>query len=139
MKTDLKNIITNIIIVILSIILVFFSVSLISQLVNYKSAYQASENTLYMQIRDGDYFSMLDEVKQNRILGVHENAEYKECYAVADYFEAASLYKAYMENGQEKMAAKYKEKMTESQKKMGDLTYTAEDINSKLGIDDKTQ
>jgi len=64
-----------------------------------------------------------------------ENVALEQCYAVADYFEAASLYKVAVENGNVVEKTKYKSIMDEKKKYMNDILYVSETIHEKLGIE----
>ena len=60
---------------------------------------------------------------------VKADAQMLECYAVADYYEAASLYYAYENIGNAAKAAIAKADMEEAEGRMGDLSYCAEEID----------
>ena len=128
-----RNNICNFIIIILSIILFILVIVLFKKVFN-RSYYTTDANSFYYDINDGRYAQMVISTEENRAMGVRETKELKSCYAVADYFEAASYYKAYDENSNKKVADKYLETMKACRKKMDDLEYAADDIDEKLGI-----
>ena len=134
MVTDRRSFFTTIIIIILAIVLTISTFRLAEELFGYRSSYKTESRSMYYAIQNNQYFQLPDEVRNNRILGVKENAEYKECYAVNDYFEAAGKYKAYLENGDLETADSYKKKMDDCISRMGDLSYAASEINKDLGI-----
>ncbi len=135
---DVRNVITNIVIVILGILLTVFTITFLSELLSYKPAYETKAKNMYSEIKYGSYYNLPEEVRQNRILNIRETAELKECYAVADYLVGASLYRAYSENNEIELAEKYETIMNDSQKDLGDLSYIAEEINQKLGIKEES-
>ena len=59
----------------------------------------------------------------------------KECYGVARYFEAASMYKAFLQTGDTERAAREKEKMDAAYEEMGDWNIAADSIRERLGLD----
>ena len=98
------------------------------------------EELMSAQVEENNqYESMKKRIKymyENKINNVKENAELTQCYAVAEYFEAASLYKAYASNGNTDKAQKYLDVMAKAYSEMGDVSYLAEDIDARLGITD---
>ena len=51
------------------------------------------------------------------------------------YFEAASMYKAFLQTGDTERAAKEKEKMDAAYEEMGDWNIAADSIREKLGLE----
>lgn len=86
------------------------------------------ENSLLWQLESGDYPSMVEMMYLNEACGVKATETMKECYAVAEYFEAASYQRAYERDGQEEKAACYEKKMEDCRARMGTLAFTADDI-----------
>ncbi len=64
----------------------------------------------------------------------HETESTKQFYAVADYVEAAFMYKAYKEVGNTAKTEEYAAKIGEAQKGLGSLDFIKEDVNEILGI-----
>ena len=128
-----RNNICNFIIIILSIIFFTLVVVLCKEVFN-RRYYTTDANSFYYDINDGRYTDMVISTEENRAIGVKETKELKSCYAVADYFEAASYYKAYDENSKKEVADNYLETMKDCIKNMDDLEYAADDIDGKLGI-----
>ncbi len=130
----MRNNICNIIIVVLSVIFFLLIVGFCRELFN-RNDYFHKPNSFYYQIKSGRYADMVVATKENRSRRVMETAELKVCYAVADYYEAATYYKAYIENAQKADAEKYLGKMKDCRNRMDDLAYAADDIDDKLKID----
>lgn len=128
-----RNNICNFIIIILSIIFFTLVIVLCKEVFN-RSHYTTDANSFYYDINDGRYAEMVISAEENRAMGVRETKELKPCYAVADYFEAASYYKVYIENDKKEVADKYLKTMTACRKDMDDFEYAADDIDEKLGI-----
>ena len=128
-----RNSICNIIIIILSVILFILVIVLCKEVFN-RSYYTKDANSFYYDINDGRYTDMVISTEENRAIGVKETKELKSCYAVADYFEAASYYKVYIENDKKEVADKYLKTMTACRKDMDDFEYAADDIDEKMGI-----
>lgn len=94
--------------------------------------YGNSENSFLWQLESGNYSAMLEMMYSNEAQGVKATETMKECYAVAEYFEAASYQLAYEKNDQEDKAVFYKEKMEDCKARMGTLAFAAEDIDQIL-------
>lgn len=128
-----RNSICNIIIIILSVLFFTLVIMLCKEVFN-RSYYTTDANSFYYDINDGRYAEMVISTEENRAIGVRETNELKSCYAVADYFEAASYYKAYAENDKKEVADTYLETMKACRKDMDNFEYAADDIDEKLGI-----
>ena len=79
---------------------------------------------------------MIEAVYHNQNEGVRETEGLKQCYVVAEYFEAASFYKVALYVNDKEDMIKYKGIMEECLLEMDDISYIAEDINQKLGLDE---
>lgn len=58
----------------------------------------------------------------------------KEYYAAAQYFEAASYYKAFSETGDAARAEKYLQKMNETVGEMGEISFVKDNVDTVLEI-----
>lgn len=132
-KMTAKDLITNIILVILSITLIIFGGMLIDEIADYSRSYNVSVDTYIYRIKEGDYGRVVEATYQNRVNGVKETEDMAECYAVSDYFESAFLYRVYQTRDLEK-AKQYEEKMADALSRMGELTYVADDIRERLEL-----
>ena len=56
--------------------------------------YHYDEDTFLYSIQDGQYSELPEKKIRNEMEHVKADAQMLECYAVADYYEAASLYYA---------------------------------------------
>ena len=126
--------------IVIGILSVVFVVSLLvcvaafwSEL-SYARGYVTEPDSFYYSLQDSDYSRVLDGMYRNKAAGVEETAEYREIYAVALYFEAASYYKAYGEAGDIVSAEREKAVMEAQIPLMGELSYAVEDIHRQLGI-----
>lgn len=129
-----KNLVANIILAVLSITLVMGFIGLVSEMSNINNYYEKDANNFWWAYESGRYADSIRDKYENKYNGVKETAELTQCYAVSDYFEAASLYKAAVFTGKEDKAKEYLEKMAKAYALMGDVEYLAEDIDTKLGI-----
>ena len=57
--------------------------------------YHYDEDTFLYSIQDGQYSELPEKKIRNEMEHVKADAQMLECYAVADYYEAAALYYAY--------------------------------------------
>lgn len=130
----MKDIITNIVLVILAVFFVIMGAVFLTEMHDNDRVYIRKTDSFLYDVQYGRYCSMVEAVYQNRVNGAKETAEMKEMYGIADYFEAASLYHAYEQSGEQDKAATFKEKMEKAQNMMGDFSYVKEDIDQKLLI-----
>lgn len=131
-----KDFIANIVLVFLSITLVVVVMALFSELSYINNSYERSASSFWWDYDSGIYVDSVRSRYENLVRGVEETPELTQCYAVAEYFEAASIYKAAAFTGNTDKAQKYLEVMAEAYSKMGDVSYLADDIDTKLGIEE---
>ena len=129
-----KELITNIILVVLSISLVIALFTLGAELNDIDRYYEKDANSFWWAYESGRYVDSIKDGYENKYNRVIETSELSQCYAVSEYFEAASLYKAAVVTGKTDKVQEYLTVMEESLDKMGDVDYLAEEINVKLGI-----
>lgn len=124
----------NIVIVILCIVLFLGGIQMISAL---RDAFARPSRAKYMEnlIRYENYANLLNSYHEDVVYGGLVTEAKKECYGVAKYFEAASMYRAYLETGDTERAAREKEKMDAAYEEMGDWNITADSIREKLGVE----
>ena len=135
-QSSVKELVTSIILVVLSISLVIAIITLGAELSDINRTYEKDSNSFWWEYDSGRYADSIKSRYENIYRGVKETTELTQCYAVSEYFEAASLYKAAVHVGKEDKAAEYLEAMAEAYTKMGDVSYLAEDIDTRLGITD---
>lgn len=131
-----KDLVANIILAILSVTLVIAFITLVSEMSDINRYYEKDANNFWWAYESGRYADSIRDKYENQYNGVKETAELTQCYAVSEYFEAASLYKAAVFTGKEDKAKEYLETMAKAYALMGDVEYLAEDIDTKLGIAD---
>lgn len=135
---DKKSSLLNIIIIVLTVILFFLLVAFIVQTSPRTNTFytESSAEDLIRRMNYSGYQRLLESVYENRALGVTE-AEKPELtvpYAIADYYEAAFLYKGYLK-ADNPGAEAYLQTMNEAKSKMGEYAYIADDIDEELGLD----
>lgn len=131
----IKEWIANGALIVLSIVMVI-SILVLFEEVNYMQyRYEREAEDFWYSMEYGSYPELVKMRWNNEALGVRETADLTQCYAAADYFEAASLYKSALYLGNIEGAQKYLEDMKEAYVLLGDISYITEDINETLGIE----
>ncbi|MCQ2549391.1 MAG: hypothetical protein MJ134_05040 [Lachnospiraceae bacterium] len=134
-KKDIKNKIAYVFIGILCFFLVCFIGIFITNMVEERSYYVSDEEDLFWNLRYDNYVSLLEDVKANEARHVKKTGGMEKCYAIAYYYEAASMYKAYMEVGETQKAAKKKQIMEAQIPLMGEYSTLIQDIHKRLNLD----
>lgn len=134
-KHGIKEWIANGILIVLSIGLVINICIAISVIGDMNYSYAKKEDNFWYNIEEGRYAGLIINTWINRFSDVEETEGFKQCYAVAEYFEAASLYKVAVYTGNAEKKEKYAKIMEEKLDYFYDIMYIAEDINEKLGIE----
>ncbi len=134
-NTRVKELIANIALIALSVILGLSLIGLLAEFRWVAFDYSHDESDLWYYIDKEYYAQVVDYKWENEALGVERTEELEQCYAVADYFEAASYYKAAVYNNDVEKMDEYVDKMQEAYLKLDDVAYLAENINAKLGIE----
>ena len=75
---------------------------------------------------------MVEMYYSNGSIGARADEELQQYYAIARYYEAACWYRAYAGR---KEAARYLADMTAAERDMGELSFVAEDIRTRLGLE----
>ncbi len=96
--------------------------------------YSYDADAFYYRLQEEDFGTMVDMYHSNKEAGVKENQELKQYYGIAEYFEAASYYRAFQEDENEEQMKKYVEKMELAKEQMGELDFVSEMICEKLEI-----
>lgn len=133
---NIKNLIANIVIGILCLVLLVTSFIFVKELSYYGDSYTIEEDSFLYTLQDQDYIQLVEYWKRNEAAGVKVTEDLGECYAVAEYYEAASLYKAHMQVENKEQAALQKEKMEDAASRMGELSYAVETINAILELEE---
>lgn len=109
---------------------VIFAVSTIKEDWNYSH----DVDSFYYRLQDEDFGTMVEMYYRNKEAGVKGNRELQQYYGIAEYFEAASYYKAYKETGREEQLKKYADKMEHALTHMGELSFVSDSICQSLGF-----
>lgn len=127
-----KNLIVNIVLGIMAVVCVICAVKFLNEVSWTFQQTIAEPDILWVYIDHGNYDTLSDAVDRNRAYGVEETKEYTECYAIADYYQAALMYKVKTSLGKTQEAEKYKEQMDKCVEKLGDFMFVVEDIDEIL-------
>ena len=127
--------IMNIIIIVLSLILFVMIFLLIAEFNSAFNRERSTESFGYF-VSSEEYHQLGGIYHNNLAHGYKPDAETAEYYGVAQYFEAAFIYNAYMETGNEEMAQVYKEKMQAAKTEMGGWDIAIPSIHKQLGIEE---
>ena len=131
-----KNILLNIVIVILTIVLFILLGTLAVQTVPHDGRLYSSETaeTLTRYVDRQSYNYLVQARHCNEMLGIFskDGNAYTVPYAASDYYEAALNYKGCSQAGDTDGAAKYKERMDKAKDRLGQYTYIADDIDEFL-------
>lgn len=134
-KRGIRELIANGILIALSMALVVNIIIALNVIGDMNYSYARDEENFWYSINDGNYAPLIADVWTNRFSDIKETDGLEQCYAVAEYFEAASLYKAADYTGNAEKKEKYAKIMEEKLAYFDDIMYIAEDINMKLGIE----
>lgn len=132
-----KSIIVRILDIGIIILSIFFVISLLYAVhsvweENKYSSYVYEADTFQYRLEDEDYQSMVEMYYSNQATGKANSKKYAEYYAVARYYEAAAMYKAYSEDGDSERAGKAYAAMEEAAAELGDFSFQADRIKSIL-------
>lgn len=72
-------------------------------------------------IQQQEYEKCLNYYYANEALGVKPDEDLQECYAVAQYYEAAYQYRVYVEQGKNTQADEARKRMEDAASRMGEL------------------
>jgi len=134
-NSKIKEWIANGVMIALSIWLVIMGSVLLSEMKDMNYSYSHSASDFWYAIEDGRYSSIVEKRWKNEYSKEQPEGEMGQCYAIADYFEAASLYKVAEAKKDTVNSEKYMNIMLEKYKAFGDVSYVAEDIKQKLNIE----
>ena len=124
----------NLVIVALCLVLAGGTLYMFQQL---RDAFSRPMQTRWMEnnISSEKYAYLTANYHEDEMYGGLLSESKKECYGVAKYFEAASMYKAYLETGDAERAAREKEKMDAAYEEMGGWNIAADSIREQLGLE----
>lgn len=124
----------NIVIIVLCLVL-FGGIIIMFQQLNDAFSRPMKTDWLESNVRNENYAYLVANYHEDEVYGGILSETKKECYGVAKYFEAVSMYKAYLQVGDTERAAREKEKMDAAYEEMGDWNIAAESIREKLGLE----
>lgn len=116
--------------IVLTVLIVWQMAKLGFQLVDDGYHYHYDEEDFLYAIQDGRYSELPEKKRRNEMEHVKTDAQLQECYAVADYYEAAFQYYMYLQNGDTEKCQKATADMKTAKSGMGELEYCAEEIDS---------
>lgn len=134
-KQSVVLVVMNVVIVLLCIGIFLCGFRLIRE-IQYSNDEKYDAEAMENCIRYDNYDSLSQYYHMNQVQNVKADADMKECYGVAKYYEAAVMYKAYQAVGDENRAVSEKEAMDAAYQEMGEWQITADTINKQLGIED---
>lgn len=97
----------RVITVVLAVLIVWQLLNLALQIHSDVYHYSYDEDTFLYTIQDGRYSELPEKKRRNEMEHVKADAQLQECYAVADYYEAASIYYMYLQNGDAESTGRY--------------------------------
>ena len=124
----------NLVIIALCLVLFWGTIHMFRQL-NDAFSRPAKTNWMENKVQNENYAYLLVNYHEDMVYGGLLSGTKKECYGVARYFEAASMYKAFLQTGDTERAARGKEKMDAAYEEMGDWNIEADSIRKKLGVE----
>lgn len=133
-KSKVKNFVLNIVLGILAFVFVILLIVFMNEMLHIGYRYVHDSNDLWYRIERGDYENLIDSVESNRGYLEKVTPKMQECYDVADYFKAASLYKVKEGIGDLDATMEYKAVMDEIRVKYESIDFIFEDMDSKLKL-----
>ena len=123
----------NVVIVILCILLLIVGYVAVESTIDVFSP-TYGENSFRYSVEDNNFAPLVSKYYRNVAEGA-DSAKMQEYYGVAEYFEAASYYKAFLEAGDTVRAERELKRMEEAAGKMGGWEMTKAVIHEQLGLD----
>ena len=124
----------NLVIIALCLVLFWGTIHMFRQL-NDAFSRPAKTNWMENNVQNENYAYLLVNYHEDMVYGGLLSGTKKECYGVARYFEAASMYKAFLQTGDTEHPPREKEKMDAAYEEMGDWNIAADSIREKLGVE----
>ncbi len=141
MQNKIRETRQNVIILVMNIAIVVFGIIMVicgfvatSNLLDRFSV-PNDERSMYYRLNDGDFGQMVNMYHQNVQAGFGDDRQLQEYYGVAEYYEAASFYKVFLDAGDTARAEREKVKMDAALEKMGGWSIVEQEINKLLGIE----
>lgn len=132
---SIKNLVLNIIIIVLAVVFVASCGFAITELTDSFSGYRNRESSFVYAIEDHRIRSLIENYYENVSADGKEKEAFSEYYAMAKYCEAAFFYKSFQALGDEERIAKQRELMDAAVAQMGELAAAKKDYDMILGIE----
>ncbi len=135
-KKDPRSVLFHTVVTILGVVFVVLTALFLYRMSDRYTRYSPEPDDILFELKRGDYVGAWEDAERNRACGITEQTDpdYALPYAVTDYYEAASYYTVYRENGDEEKAAVYRKAMDKAFTSMGELQFMAEEIDGMLGL-----
>lgn len=115
--------ITSALIILLALLLIILLFLTGREVSDALDTYTADEESLLYMLQDARYGDLVENTVQNRSLDVKATDTMLECYAVADYYQAAFNYKVAEAENKAEQKERWREKMEDAVGRMGSLSY----------------
>lgn len=130
-----RDLVLNGVIVVLGLIFLIQAVVFVKNLSEYGQVHTADEASLIKMVSYQEYDTLVENVHRNVAYGAPTTGNMEQLYAVAYYYEAAMLYLAHRNAGNEEQAEKSYEKLLEYEGQMAPFDFAKDEIWEFLGID----
>lgn len=141
MKNEKKALNTkdNLLTSLLVLLTIAFIVSLLIMFsrINYRNKIYKNEVRVFTAcISREDYLSLVDDWQRNLRYGItaETNPEFKEVYAIAEYYYLLPEYRVFKEKGYTEKVAEYEERLKKDRENMGELEVLADDFDARFGL-----
>lgn len=133
---DIKNIILNILLVVLSLVLFICICIMCSRINTSPKIYKNEVRYLTSCISRKDYANLVNEWEENLKYGItaETNPEYTQVYAVAEYYNLLPMYIVYKEKGYTEKAAECEARLEKDREDMGELAALADEFDATYGL-----
>lgn len=102
---------------------------------SYEYSWYPDEEDMIYAIQEERYGRLVQNYYTNQYSGQRVTGGMRECYGVAQYYEAALWYNAYEMAGDAERSAIYGEKMEAAYEEMGDYQFLDVNIREKLNME----
>lgn len=117
----------------LSVLLLLGGITMISECYDTMDR-GVSASIMENRLSWGNFDQLVEDYHINVAEKIKADQTMLEYYGVARYYEAASLYRAFAENGDQERAERELQKMKKAYEEMGSWQMAAEDIREQLGL-----
>lgn len=134
-RLDMKDLIMNGVLIALSILFVILLLVTIGIMADVDYSYTRDEDAFWYSIQSGMYGDLPEDYYHNLNENAKVTPEMEQVYAIARYFEAASLYKVAVHAQDQENMEKYLAVMDKNLPYMDDIPQIVEEIHEKLGLE----